>query len=376
MEVSIIGGGITGLTTALSLHKVGIESTIYEQAQTLNEIGAGVWLQPNAVQVLQWLGIEKEIIESGCVLNKMEITYPHLTPIKKIKNSIVADQYGNQTIAIHRGKLQSILYEKFSQIGNIELGMPYSSHTTEGNKINIQFGNNEHASTDLLLGADGIKSKVRHAMGLPSEYKYTNQICCRGIADFELPEQFKNEGKEVWGNKLRFGFSQLSSRTVYFFVVINKEICPDELTLDSIAILFKDFHPLVHELLKATKDLHTTELADLKRLETWHSSNSCLLGDAAHATTPNMGQGACQGIEDAYYLSNILKNNIDDPTNAFARFEETRRKKVDYVVNNSWRFGKMAHNPTGQALLRGIMKLTPEKVMNKQMNQLYEIQKF
>ena len=376
MEVSIIGGGITGLTTALALQKVGIESTVYEQAQTLNEIGAGVWLQPNAVQVLQWLGIEKEIKAAGCVLNKMEITYPDLTPIKKIKNSIVADRYGNQTIAIHRGKLQSILYEKLTQAGTIELGMPYSSHSAEGKRINIQFGNEKYASTDLLLGADGIKSKVRESIGLPSEYKYTNQICCRGIADFELPDQFKKEGKEVWGNKLRFGFSQLSSKSVYFFVVINKEICPKELTIESIASLFKDFHPLVHDLLKATKNLHTTELTDLKRLETWHSSNTCLLGDAAHATTPNMGQGACQGIEDAYYISHILKNHLDNPTNAFAQFEKTRRKKVDYVVNNSWRFGKMAHNPTGQALLRGIMKLTPEKVMNQQMNKLYEIHRF
>ena len=85
-----------------------------------------------------------------------------------------------------------------------------------------------------------------------------------------------------------------------------------------------------------------------------------------------MGQGACQGIEDAYYFSNIFKQN-PDYSNAFIQFEKERRKKVDYVVNTSWQFGKMAHNSIGQSFLKLAIKLTPEKTMIKQMNQLYSI---
>lgn len=373
MEISIIGGGITGLTTALALHKVGLQSTVYEQAKSLNEIGAGVWLQPNAVQVLQWLGLEEEVKNEGSVLNKMEITYPNLKPIKKIKNTVVSDRFGNQTIAIHRGKLQRILYDTFVKVGNVELNMPYLNHQVKEDNIQVHF-KEKSIQTKVLLGADGIKSNVRNSMGLPSEYRHSNQICCRGIANIKLPAHLKNEGKEVWGRKLRFGFSPLSERTVYFFAVMNKEISPEEMNIETLSELYTAFDPVVSDIIQASGDIHTTELIDLKRLNTWHNANSCLLGDAAHATTPNMGQGACQGIEDAYYISNTLKESGKIPSDLFKQFVDKRRKKVDYVVNNSWNFGKMAHSVTGQLLLKGIMKMTPEKVMSDQMNTLYNIE--
>lgn len=372
MNISIIGGGITGLTTALSLHKVGISSTVYEQANTLNEIGAGLWLQPNAVQVLQWLGIEEAVTKEGLVLNKMEITYPNLRPIKKIKKNVVEDQYGNQTIAIHRGKLQRILFDRCTQLGLIELGMPYINHQKDQDNIQLHF-KDKSIQTDIILGADGIKSQVRNAIGLPSTFRQTGQICCRGIANIALPNHLKLEGKEIWGHKRRFGFSQLSDNLVYFFIVLNKEICPDELSTTSLSALFNDFDPIVADIINASGEMHTTELMDLKRLDTWHDSNTCLLGDAAHATTPNMGQGACQGIEDAFCISQHLKE-AKSPLEAFRTFEKQRRKKVDYVVNNSWNFGRMAHSTAGQLLLRGIMKMIPEKVMSKQMNTLYTVQ--
>jgi 2-polyprenyl-6-methoxyphenol hydroxylase-like FAD-dependent oxidoreductase len=372
MNISIIGGGITGLTTALALNKSGIPSKVYEQADTLNEIGAGVWLQPNAVQILQWLGIEEFVIKEGCALNKMEITYPNLRPIKKIKKAVVEDKYGNQTIAIHRGKLQRILYERCAQLEIIELGMPYVNHQKNQDKIQLHF-KYKSIQTEIVLGADGIKSQVRKAIGLPSEFRQTRQICCRGIANIALPDHLKREGKEVWGHKRRFGFSQLSTNSVYFFIVLNKEICPKELSTSSLSALFKDFDPIVANIINASGDMHITELMDLKRLETWHNSNTCLIGDAAHATTPNMGQGACQGIEDAFYISHYLKE-CKTPLHAFIAFEKQRRKKVDYVVNNSWNFGRMVHSKVGQLLLIGIMNMTPEKVISKQMDTLYTVE--
>ncbi|MDC6367516.1 MULTISPECIES: FAD-dependent monooxygenase [Flavobacteriaceae] len=375
MEIAIIGGGITGLTTALTLHKVGIPSTVYERSETLNEIGTGVWLQPNAMHILQGLGLEDDIKKEGCILNKMEIAHADLNPVREIKNTIVSDKYGNQTIAIHRGKLQRILYDAFSKVGNVALGMNYQTHTTTDDHISIEF-ESKTISADIILGADGIKSKVRTSMGLPSIFRRTNQICCRGIARIQLPDPLKKEGKEVWGRKRRFGFSEISENTVYFFTVLNREICPKELNIETLSSQFKDFNPIVSQIINATENLHTAELTDLKRLPKWSNSNTCLLGDAAHATTPNMGQGACQGIEDAYYISQLIKNSPASISDTFKVFEKKRRKKVDYVVNNSWNFGKMAHSSIGQSLLKGIMKITPEKVMNKQMNELYEIEEF
>lgn len=371
MEIAIIGGGITGLSTALALHKVGLNSTVYEQAESLNEIGAGIWLQPNAIQVLKWLDLYEEVESQGCVLNKMEITDSDLKPIKKIKQAVVSDRHGNQTIAIHRGKLQHILFDRFSAIGKIELGRHYLQHHADKNDISIEFENGV-SQANLLLGADGIHSNVRNTIGLPSDLRYTNQICCRGIAKIKLPNHLKNEGKEIWGHKRRFGFSSLSDETVYFFAVINKEICPQPINVQTLTNIFTDFDPIVRDIINASAHMHTAELMDLKRLKTWSNSHTCLLGDAAHATTPNMGQGACQGIEDAYYISNALKKSTD--SNSFLQFEMLRRSKVDYVVNNSWNFGRMVHSISGQFILKTIMKMTPEKVMSNQMNKLYTVE--
>ncbi|NQZ77061.1 MAG: FAD-dependent oxidoreductase, partial [Ekhidna sp.] len=329
MKVAIVGGGITGLTTALALKKRGIQSTVYEQAHEINEVGAGIWLQPNAMKVLEWLGLNKRIEEKGIILRKMEITNSKLIPIKKIKKEIVSDEYGNQTVAIHRGRLQRILQEEASSFGVLELGRKYVNHITQGSKSAIQFENLE-VSADVVVGADGIRSQVRNSIGIESKYRNAKQVCCRGVAKMDLPDYLKYQGKEMWGNKRRFGFSRISKEEVYFFAVFNKELMPSNLEIGTLLSLFSEFHPIVNEIIAATKDLHTSELADLKRLDCWYKDHTCLLGDAGHATTPNMGQGACQGIEDAFYFSKELsQTNAGDPwTVAFGEFENRRRKKL------------------------------------------------
>lgn len=373
MKIAIIGGGITGLATALALHKVGLQATVYEQAASLNEIGAGIWMQPNAMKVLQWLNLDKRVSQEGRTLNKMEVTLANLKPVKRIKEAIVADERGNQTTAIHRGKLQHILYNAFTEVGDVELGKAYRSHSLQGDKVTIQFDKGT-ATADIVLGADGIKSGVRANMGLPSVYRPTGQVCCRGIAHIDLPNELQQEGKEMWGKQMRFGFSEIAEGKVYFFAVMSTSLAPSQLNLDTLGATFAHFHPVVKKIIQSTDQLHTTELEDLKRLPTWHNDHTCLIGDAAHATTPNMGQGACQGMEDAYYLSQLLKDNQGNATFAFRQFEAMRRKKVDYIVNNSWTFGKMAHSPIGQAFMKGIMKLTPDNLISKQMNQLYAVE--
>ena len=151
MEIAIIGGGITGLTTALSLNKVGIKATVYERAGKLNEIGAGIWLQPNAMKICNWLEIKSQIQEKGSALTRVEITYPNLLPIKSVKKGIVQDEDGNSTIAIHRGELQRILFDEFSKIGHIELGKEYISHKENEGGLEITFTDSK-VNANIILG--------------------------------------------------------------------------------------------------------------------------------------------------------------------------------------------------------------------------------
>lgn len=379
MKIGIIGGGITGLTTALSLHKFGIKSVVYEQAKELNEIGAGVWLQPNAIKVLNWLGLKNKVKELGIELNKMEITNPQLIPIKKIKSEVVQDEEGNQTIAIHRGRLQKMLFEEVQKVTEVKLDKKYIKHSLSSGGINLQFESGED-QVDILLGADGINSLVRKEIFPEASLRNAGQVCWRGISKTNLPNSLKNLGQEAWGKQIRFGFSQIQHDEVYWFAVANEEHLKkaDEIGRKKYLFnLFQNFSSVIIELITNTQEsqIHQTIIHDLKRLPVWHKGNVCLIGDAAHATTPNMGQGACQGIEDAYYLSRSLSKSFQNKEEEFQHFQFNRRKKVDYIVNNSWQFGKLAHSKIGQPLMKVMMKITPESVINSQMNKLYAIEK-
>lgn len=376
MKITIIGGGIAGLTTALSLNKLGFDCEVFERAKQLNEVGAGIWMQPNALKVLDWLGLGELVRESGTLLDQVDITNSQLIPIKKTKQEVVQDEKGNKIVAIHRATLQKILYEAIPK-GIVNLGYEFKSLEQNENQVKISFGGREIMS-DLLIGADGINSKVRDNIFSNSSKRFSGQTCWRGISDIRLPDEFQNAGIESWGKKIRFGFSQVTENQVYWFAVKNASQNGTDNILTIKAELknyFSDFNSLVLNIIEHTnaEKIIRNDISDLKRLDKWHKDKVVLVGDAAHATTPNMGQGAGQGMEDAYYLANILAkhNQIEQ---ALSLFESNRREKVDYVVNNSWIFGQMAHNGFGQIVMKIIMKLTPDKVMKQQMNKLYSIQ--
>jgi 2-polyprenyl-6-methoxyphenol hydroxylase-like FAD-dependent oxidoreductase len=375
MKITIIGGGIAGLTTALALNKLGFQFEVYERAKQLNEVGAGIWMQPNAMKVLDWLGLGILVRESGTLLDQVDITNSQLVPFKKTGQQVVQDEKGNKIVAIHRSTLQKILFEALPK-DTVKLGYEFNSLDYSNNQLKISIGDKETV-TDLLIGADGINSKVRDSIFSNTSKRFSGQTCWRGISEIGLPKDFQNSGIESWGRKIRFGFSQISENQVYWFAVVKaKQNGTDN--IDSIkselSQLYSSFHPLVLKIIDQTKaeKIIRNDISDLKRLDKWHKDKVVLVGDAAHATTPNMGQGAGQGIEDAYYLANILAGN-NQIEQTLDLFESARREKVDYVVNNSWRLGQFAHSDFGQFIMKSIMKLTPEKVMKQQMNKLYSI---
>lgn len=375
MRIAIIGGGITGLTTALALQKVGVDFVVYEKVDQLGEVGAGIWLAPNALKILDWLGLGDEIRAGGHPLGSVEITRKDLKGIRSSKEDYFSDELGNKTIAIHRARLQQILF-KYLPVNKVFFGKTFDHILQDTGKVKVIFGAAEE-DFDLVLGADGIHSHVRENIYPNAPKRYSGQTCWRGISNMTLPEKWKGAGREAWGNKIRFGFSPISENEVYWFAVKNKKaggIGPDHIKkhLDK---MFEDFDPLVKLMIQNTPEpkIIRNDLYDLKPFDGWSSGRIGLIGDAAHATTPNMGQGACQGIEDAYYMAKLLKEHKGYYSNLFVDFESIRKTKVNYVVKNSWRFGQLAHRPMSQFMLRTAMKLTPSRVMEQQMAKLYEV---
>jgi 2-polyprenyl-6-methoxyphenol hydroxylase-like FAD-dependent oxidoreductase len=140
--------------------------------------------------------------------------------------------------------------------------------------------------------------------------------------------------------------------------------------------LFKEFHAEILKIILATnkEQIIVSNIVDLKPIDKWQSENVCLVGDAAHATTPNLGQGACQAVEDAYVLGKLLDKGIAIE-NTFKEYENLRRKKAHAIVNTSWAVGKIAHieNGIGIWLRNVVLKNLPKSVNKKQTDRIFNL---
>lgn len=374
MTIDIIGAGIGGLTTAIALEQKGIKTRIFEQAEQIKEVGAGIILANNAMQVYEKLGLRKVIEENGNPISSMNITKSNLKPLSKIDLSYFEQKHNTKNIAIHRGKLQKILMDKLKST-EIVLDHKLNSIVKNNNGYNLSFENGNQIQSSTILGADGLNSIVRQNIFPNNTIRNANQICWRGITECELPIKFRNELNEAWGKSERFGFVQIAENKVYWYALKSFKKSKNEFSINDLKQFFGDYNPVIKDMIKSTKKEHinTTEISDLKPTNIWFKGNVCLIGDSAHATTPNMGQGACQAIEDAFVLSECL--NKYGITKAFSEYQKLRLPKANLVVKASWLVGKIAHlkNPILIGLRNQMLRLTPSSVNRKQNEQIFKL---
>ncbi|MFV8346467.1 FAD-dependent monooxygenase [Flavobacterium sp. ZB4P13] len=370
--VNIIGAGIGGLTTALTLKQKGLNVTIFESSAEIKPVGAGIILANNAMQVFQKLGIQDKIEKAGNKISYMKITDTQLNTISVVDLTEYERKYDVHNIAIHRGELQKILANEIGY-NNINLSKRLSK-IEKAELFKLTFEDNSIVESKLVIGADGINSVVRNQLFEKSTLRNANQICWRGICEIDLPQKYHNELNEAWGKGKRFGFVKISDKKVYWYALANSKIVKsDEVNLTE---YFSEFHSEILSLILATsKDqIIVNDIIDLKPIKKWQDKNICLIGDAAHATTPNMGQGACQAIEDAYTLGKLLDEGIA-LEETFAEYEKLRIKKAHKIVNTSWTVGKMAHieNDLGIWFRNKMMKIIPKSVNKKQLDMIFTL---
>ncbi|WP_299433436.1 FAD-dependent monooxygenase [uncultured Maribacter sp.] len=372
----IIGAGIGGLTTAIALERKGIKTRIFEQAEEIKQVGAGIILANNAMQVYDKLGLRNIIEENGNPISSMNITKKNLKPLSKIDLSYFEQKHNTKNIAIHRGILQQILIKELKTT-KIYLNHKLTKIEKNGNDYDLKFSNGEKIKSVHVIGADGLNSTVRETIFPNTSIRNANQICWRGVTDYELPKKYGNELNEAWGKTERFGFVQIAENKVYWYALKAFKEDKNEFSVKDLNTYFKDYNTTIKGLVKATKKEHinTAEISDLKPTNIWYKENVCLIGDSAHATTPNMGQGACQAIEDAYVLSECLdKYNINK---AFLEYQKIRLPKAHQVVKASWMVGKMAHfsNPILIGLRNLMLQVTPSSVNKRQNEQIFQLAK-
>ncbi|PWN61276.1 FAD-dependent monooxygenase [Chryseobacterium viscerum] len=368
--ISIIGAGIGGLTLGNILKQHQYDFMIYEAAPEIKPVGAGIMMAINAMQVFDQLGLKEKIENAGNKVHRIVIANESLQPISKTEILELEAQYNSCNVAIHRAELQRILAENLSPDA-IQLNHSLQKIEKRENYI-LDFENGNHIESQIVFGADGIKSPIRNQILKTGTIRNSGQKCWRGLLDFDLPEKHHQEAFEMWGKGKRFGFVKISDKKVYWYACVNEKSFGRSV---EIADIFNDFDPLVLQLIEATasENIICNTISDLAPIPQWYSENLCLIGDAAHATTPNMGQGACQAIEDAYIIGKLLEKSQDFNT-IFKTFQSIRRKKVDYIVNTSRTIGKVSQWERGNSLRNFLMGLIPETMNQKMAKKIIELE--
>lgn len=376
MKYTILGGGIAGLTTAIALQKIGIYAQVFEAAPEIKPIGAGLLLAANAVQAYERLGMAKKIVQCGRLLPSFAILDDRGRTITQADAATISRKYGMHNFAIHRATLHEALLAELSP-WQVHTGKRAVGFEKSGRQINIRFQDGTTVLTDQLIVADGIHSAIRRQLLPDSAPRYAGYTCWRAVIDAgDLDVQ---AATETWGPEGRFGIVPLADNRIYWFACLNAaENDPRfaNYTVEDLQRHFGHYHHPVSEILTRSRNatlLHN-DIIDLKPIENYAFGNVVLIGDAAHATTPNMGQGACQAIEDAIILADELKKN-PMPEVAFRAFEQRRLKRTHYIVNNSRTLGKIAQlsNPTLAKARNTLFRMLPASMNERQMRTLYKV---
>jgi 2-polyprenyl-6-methoxyphenol hydroxylase-like FAD-dependent oxidoreductase len=375
----IIGAGIGGLTTAIALAQKGIQVQIYERASEIKEVGAGVWIAPNGMQIFDKLGIAQEVAAAGTKLKRISVVDLNYKPISVIDGAEIEAKHQFGTIAIHRASLQQILASKVHP-EHLHLNKAFKHYEQNGTAVTVYFEDGSTAVADFLICADGLKSKARIQMHGPQNLRDSGQTCWRFATAFDLPKEEQDNMYEVWANTkgLRVGYSKIDDKRVYVYITNNKKHAAshiDKNIKNYLLAICKPFSKTLTDLIEAVdeKEIIQTDLFDFKPIQKWTDGRVALIGDAAHATTPNLGQGACQAIEDAWVLAEEVSANANIEK-SLVNFQKRRIEKAKFITNTSWLFSQMT-NTSGlmKTIVKMVLRATPAAVNRKQLDRIYSV---
>jgi 2-polyprenyl-6-methoxyphenol hydroxylase-like FAD-dependent oxidoreductase len=330
-RILIIGVGIAGPALALALRRAGVPCAVYDASAAPRDLG-GAFLNvaPNGQRVLEELGLEHRVEELGFMIDRL----------------VFHDAQGNiqrhvevAGVTMLRGVLSRVLREAAMNAGvPFVFGKQLEWVQEREGAVTVAFTDGTANTTRLLVGADGVHSRVRRGV-FPESPKptYTGLVNLGGIVETDLPPT----GKALhvyFGRRAFFGYAVRSSGETYWFsnAPFMEEPLPDDPAVvhggayrDRLLELHDGDPGEITQILNAVEGrIGIYPIYDLPKLARWHSRAVCLIGDAAHVVGPHMGQGASLALEDAFSLSECLRN-ISDPSRAFDEFERIRRARID-----------------------------------------------
>lgn len=362
MKAIIIGAGIGGLCAGIGLKQVGVNVSIYEQSDEPRAAGAGLTLWANAVHALNRLNLG-DSVQSHALEVKSAIRRADGRVLSALDPDKAQARFGAPVLAVHRVDLMRTLLDHLGDA--VHYGKRFDHYETHGDQVSAVFTAGATVTGDLLIGADGIGSAVRQQMHPHATPVYRGYPAWRAVLDYDHARANHTWG-ESWGRGARFGTVPLSEGRIYWFATANRPAnSPPTDHRQTLESLFNEWHRPIPDLIAATPDdaILYNDIADIDPLATWIDGRAVLLGDAAHAMTPNMGQGACQAIEDAAALTDAIRHETTLDA-ALTRYERQRLGHTSRIVLQSRRIGQLGQvrHPVMVALRNRTTRLMPEGV--------------
>lgn len=338
MNIAIVGAGMGGLTAGIALKKFGHQVTIYEQAAEILPVGAAISLWSNGVKCLNYLGLTEQIQTLGGVmeslayidgLNDQTMTQFDLTPLYK--------EVGQRAYPVARADLQQLLMETFG-LENIKLGMKMTEIEDQSEYVNIHFADGSQIKADLLIGADGTHSITRKfVLDYQVERRYAGYVNWNGLVQIDEKIAPAQQWTTYVGEGKRVSLMPVAQNRFYFFFDVPIESgLPNqrEQYKTELKKYFKDWCAPVHQLIDCLDEQKTNrvEIHDIEPFMNFYKGHVVLLGDAAHSTTPDIGQGGCQAMEDAIYLARALQINTFGLSDALERYQNKRNDRTKEMV--------------------------------------------
>jgi 2-polyprenyl-6-methoxyphenol hydroxylase-like FAD-dependent oxidoreductase len=366
-RIAIIGAGIGGLSLALTLARTGRDFVLFEQAPALAEVGAGLGLWSNATRLLEHLGLGYELRAVGVPVRRGQFARSDGRVLMDIPMSELARGIPGDSYILHRSDLHGIL-ARHVPAERIRLGRTCTGVTTDGDGATAHFRDRSRRFA-AVIGADGINSAVRSALHGARPPRYAGETIWRGVA--RLPYADGEVVREVSGPGRRVGICPLGPDRIYWWATEPAavgSVVPPEKRKARMRALARSWAFGFPDLVEATPDdaCLRNDALDRPPLRRWGQGAATLLGDAAHPATPNLGQGACMAIEDAWVLAQKLHLH-GDPATAFRAYENARHARTAWITTTSYRMGRLGlwRNPAAVALREAMVRRTPIAVMRR-----------